>query len=74
MNFSSSSEHIEKKEGRGVLRQLLRAVNVVKVPAIVMLIKELMNTQDHLYLMLKIEAVRYQCEGSGKTSIALTKG
>jgi hypothetical protein len=74
VNFSCSPEHIEKNEGRGGLRQLFGAVNVVKVPAIAVLIKELMNKQEHLYLMLNIEAALYQREGSGRISIALTKG
>jgi hypothetical protein len=74
VNVSNSPEHIEKKEGRGTLRSFIRYVIAVKVPAIVLLIKELDGIQKHLYPMLRIVAHLDQREGSGRISIALTKG
>ena len=43
VNFTLHSEHIEIKGGRGTLRQFIRRVNVVKITAIFLLIKELVG-------------------------------
>jgi hypothetical protein len=66
VNFSSSLQHIERKGARGGLRPLIRTVNVVNVPAIVLLIKELADLQEHQYLMLIIEAALISVKVQGE--------
>ena len=66
VNFSSSPQHIERKGVRGSLRQLTRTVNIVKVQAIVLLIKGLAGIQEHLYLMLIIEAALISAKIQGE--------
>lgn len=66
VNFSSSPEPIERKGARGGLRHLIRIVNIVNVPAIVLLIKELADLQEHLYLMLIIEAALFSAKAQGE--------
>ena len=57
---------LKEKGVRGGLRQLIRTVNVVNVPAIVLLIKELADIQEHLYLMLIIEAAPISAKVQGE--------
>jgi hypothetical protein len=66
VNFTGSPQHIERKGARGGLRPLIRTVNVVNAPAIVLLIKELADLQEHLYLMLIIEAALISAKVQGE--------